>query len=474
MYKQLIVLLLLFRLCLVSDAQQLTTSNYRDTTITYIEVDPSNYNFNYPILSDILDSTNFSPPTDGVYLKASFGHRYLSSTTYRSDNHGGFDFWDDHQYQGTTYNSTNRVSIASMCDGYISLVTDGPDSILNQTATGRSVRVTCDSSFQSLGFKIKINYRHLNHVGRLAKIADTAAFGTVSIRKGDTIGEMGNSGTTSNVHLHMSTQTIHPVYGSAFVNTTRLFDPNKFPGVLGQLNDAKIELLQNWNDSALFRIIWPFNQTINQFEFMNQTDTVIFNKEAAYNTGSANRDLINCIQDVNVFAYQFNGKQTAKARYLLEMNNMPAIYPAATSRDTNVSLHGYSHYPITHDSVAYVYDFMVKNLTPTHLPSDFKVKVSDVWGYAVEGTFPSSVGIEETPTERTTIFPNPTTGILNVDLKSSGEQQPLIYDLNGKLVKLELINGNKNALDLTQLPNGMYFLQIRSKHDSQTLKVIKN
>jgi hypothetical protein len=90
-------------LCGLAMSQNFSTTAYRDTTIPYIEIDPSHYDFVYPIHSDILDSVDFTPPTDGRYLQATYGHRYLSSTAAKSDNHGGFDYWRQHISNGVQY-----------------------------------------------------------------------------------------------------------------------------------------------------------------------------------------------------------------------------------------------------------------------------------------------------------------------------------------------------------------------------------
>jgi hypothetical protein len=455
-------------------AQQMTTSTYRDLSIPYIEINPSNYDFSYPILSDILDSINFNPPDDGVYLVAGYGHRYLSSTVNKSDNHGGFDFWPNHVYNGITYDANNKVDIICMCDGIISQVLNGPDSVLNLTATGRSVQVLCDSSSQVFGTEIKINYRHLSALGTLATIADTAT-NTVFINKGDIIGKIGNSGTTNNVHLHLSTQTTqHPLYGNAFVNTARLFDPTKHPGVLEPLSDARIEILHDWQDSTLFRITWPFNQSLNQVEFTNQSDTIVFNKEEAYDTGSSIRDNHDCIPNVSVFAYQFNGKLTASTRYLNAMNNMPAVYPAAPQRDTNLLLHGYLHLPITYDSVAYVYDFVLKNLSPNHIKEDFVVKVSDVWGYTVEGNLSSPLYIVKNNLVSTIkYFPNPTEGSVQLIFKEESLKRIQVLNLSGQLLFQTQTNQNRKKIDLSTFPTGIYLFQIASEDTVENIKIIK-
>jgi len=460
--------------------QQMNTLSYRDTSLSYIETIPSYYNFIYPIQANIIDSIHFSPPNDGVYLKSSFGHRYLSGTIDKTDNHGGFDYWPNHISNGVTYNDTNKISIVCMCDGYISQVIHGTDSAMELLSTGRSVRVTCDSSFQTLGDKIKINYRHLSSLGLLATIADTAAFGSIYISKGDTIGVIGESGITSNVHLHLSAQTLHPIYGNTFINTARLFDPSLSPGILEPLDNARIELLHNWLDSALFRVIWPYNQTINQFQFINGADTVVFNKEDAYQTGATIRDNHDCLPRINVYAYQFNGKQTAKARYLSEMNNIPARYPASANRDTNLVLYGYSHIPITHDSISFVYDFIIKNLSQSHQAGDFVIKLSDVWGYTVEGNF-NTIGTGTEPitncdrSDLIVIYPNPTKGNIIVDLGVVHSSVDInITNSTGQLVQTRaFINSQYIKFEIEGV-SGLYFVQITTTENKKVnFKILK-
>ncbi len=473
MKNSLTVLLVSFISCLSGWSQQLSTTAYRDVSIPYIELNPSKYNYAYPIQDDILNLNNFSPPNDGLYLKSTYGHRYLSTTSNKSDNHGGFDYWSEHTFNGINYNSSNKPPIKCMCDGVISQVIDGPDSEIELTAIGRTVRVTCDSLSQAFGGTTSIYYRHLQSVGPLADVAKTAPSNTVRIQKGDLIGIMGESGTTTNVHLHLSQVVVHPLYGNAFLSTARLFDPTLHPGVLKELTDARIELLYNWPDSALFRITWPFNQTINQFEFINQSDTIVFNKEAAYDTGASNRDDYDCLPDVNVFAYQFNGKRTAKYRYLGEMNNIPARYPASPQRDNNIATYGYQHIPIDYDSVGYVYDFIVKNLSSSHQKEDFIVKLSDVWGYTVEGTFSTASAINETQNNLIKVYPNPVKDELNIAFHQDGLKTVYLYDIFGRIIWTKRSKLSTDTFYIGDHPKGVYLLHIESQNGIFTSKIIK-
>jgi hypothetical protein len=65
------------------------------------------------------------------------------------------------------------------------------------------------------------------------------------------------------------------------------------------------------------------------------------------------------------------------------------------------------------------------------------------------------------------VFPNPTTGLVNlkgIDLKSNF----LLYDLLGNCIKIENINSN-NQLDISNLSNGVYFL----RNGNKNYKIVK-
>jgi len=332
-----------------------------------------------------LDSPNYYPnAVDLYYLKAGYGSRYMSTRSKKNDNHGGIDFWHTIKHNGTSYDNSTRYHILCMCDGVISEVVHGTDAAMESTSEGRSVQITCDEEYQSLSGNIVINYRHLDSIWTKPWKAWNTASTTNRISQGDTIGIVGASGSTSQIHLHLSAEGKHPSYGNTFVNTHRLLDPSLSTGVCQALSSAKVELLEDWPDSALFRITWPFNQHINRFEFANDTFSSVFDMEKAYSKGSATRDNHDVLSGFSVFSYQFNGKQTAMSRYSSEKANMPAHYPASPQRDTNTTLWGYAHHPITYDSIGFVYDFVVKNMHSSHNKSDFIVTLSDVWGYTVE------------------------------------------------------------------------------------------
>lgn len=66
--------------------------------------------------------------------------------------------------------------------------------------------------------------------------------------------------------------------------------------------------------------------------------------------------------------------------------------------------------------------------------------------------------IEDESSLKVSVYPNPTTGILNIELKDDLEKVD-IYDINGKLV----LNRTINQFNIETLSTGVYFLKISSK-----------
>ncbi len=78
-----------------------------------------------------------------------------------------------------------------------------------------------------------------------------------------------------------------------------------------------------------------------------------------------------------------------------------------------------------------------------------------------------------------TIMPNPTTGLITLDLSSYGKRQVQIemYNLQGKLLRsanIELVKG-KEEVDLTVFASGMYLIRVRAEGvPDMTKRVVLN
>jgi flagellar hook assembly protein FlgD len=92
-------------------------------------------------------------------------------------------------------------------------------------------------------------------------------------------------------------------------------------------------------------------------------------------------------------------------------------------------------------------------------------------------------GIEETSSQETTIFPNPFSGQLTIDLSDSKSTTKVeVLDMNGRLLT-ELFDGipaNRQSIHWdaddqygNKVKNGIYFIRIFSEEKSEMIKVIK-
>jgi len=97
---------------------------------------------------------------------------------------------------------------------------------------------------------------------------------------------------------------------------------------------------------------------------------------------------------------------------------------------------------------------------------------ADLWSY---GSSDINLGTSDLPnTLRVQIYPNPSNGFVRID---SAEDLKLIrvYGLEGKVFKRLSMNGlSSSVIDLQELPNGIYFVEIISENASCVKKVLIN
>ena len=72
----------------------------------------------------------------------------------------------------------------------------------------------------------------------------------------------------------------------------------------------------------------------------------------------------------------------------------------------------------------------------------------------------STVGINENGQSLITIFPNPTTDFININLNNTMATQAVIYDVYGKKINEEALTETDNRINVSELANGVYFIKI--------------
>lgn len=89
--------------------------------------------------------------------------------------------------------------------------------------------------------------------------------------------------------------------------------------------------------------------------------------------------------------------------------------------------------------------------------------------------FVNALGVDTFNQDAFTLYPNPTNGIVTIDLKDSSVAIDAlnVVDVTGKTVYSKAVSNSSATVDLTPLANGMYFIKLKANHQEQTVKIIK-
>jgi len=75
------------------------------------------------------------------------------------------------------------------------------------------------------------------------------------------------------------------------------------------------------------------------------------------------------------------------------------------------------------------------------------------------------------------LFPNPTLGIVNINVTNAPEHSVIEYeilDLSGNILQRNRAENNKFSADFSSLPTGTYFISLRTGTSQSSWKVIRN
>ena len=83
-----------------------------------------------------------------------------------------------------------------------------------------------------------------------------------------------------------------------------------------------------------------------------------------------------------------------------------------------------------------------------------------------------TVGVKtNTANDAISIFPNPTSGILNINAVEANSSVEVFNVIGDKVYTNSLVKGN-NTIDLSSLSNGAYFVKLSSNNQITTKKVV--
>jgi hypothetical protein len=83
-------------------------------------------------------------------------------------------------------------------------------------------------------------------------------------------------------------------------------------------------------------------------------------------------------------------------------------------------------------------------------------------------------GLEEgTGLTRTSVYPNPTSGVVTVQLSQGDRELLELTDISGRVIIRSSEIDNSAQFDLSGLSNGIYYLKVRSEAMTEVIKVVK-
>ena len=84
--------------------------------------------------------------------------------------------------------------------------------------------------------------------------------------------------------------------------------------------------------------------------------------------------------------------------------------------------------------------------------------------------------VNEIPQLKAVAFPNPTTGLLEVNVTGTNACTGIVTDITGKQINTLHLNGGFNSVDISALSTGMYFITLADNEGNlkpQTLRIVK-
>ena len=135
--------------------------------------------------------------------------------------------------------------------------------------------------------------------------------------------------------------------------------------------------------------------------------------------------------------------------------------------------------PLNNDQAANYYTLYNPTLTPYGPDKYFEipsVAPNPVGGevYAVLTTNIVTSTLDNAKNDIISVYPNPTTGILNINLSGVLETELILYTITGQKIFRKTINTKTTTIDLSSLSNGVYYLQLKNGNGVDTKKIIFN
>jgi uncharacterized protein (TIGR02145 family) len=86
----------------------------------------------------------------------------------------------------------------------------------------------------------------------------------------------------------------------------------------------------------------------------------------------------------------------------------------------------------------------------------------------------AATGMDDLQRTQLTVHPNPAQDVLHLSFARSGTHRTIMCNSLGKVVMDETRTSPNYAIDVVELPDGIYFIEVRSDNNVQTVRWVKN
>ena len=208
---------------------------------------------------------------------------------------------------------------------------------------------------------------------------------------------------------------------------------------------------------------------------------LVFNIDEVGGVSGMTNDTIVCEQD------ESNSPPGNNSDSAIATNTLATCVELYSNLDAEISYAYASDYIPFEDNGEIITGLFEKNeTTHRHTATDFLINMDPIYLYEVTkgalgaalhfAVSSSPLNNVENSIDNFKLFPNPTSGILNLSFDSSKliDASVTIYDLLGKLVYEKSNLNNQDSIDLQNLEKGVYLAVISNGELSTTKKIILN
>jgi hypothetical protein len=100
--------------------------------------------------------------------------------------------------------------------------------------------------------------------------------------------------------------------------------------------------------------------------------------------------------------------------------------------------------------------------------------IGEIYAVLTSTTLATNIASNNIDVTNVYVYPNPTTGVVKIDFNIFEETKLTVYNITGQKLFTKTVNDKTTTIDLSNLSNGVYYLQVKNEGGVNTEKIILN